>query len=171
MKKLKKLSKISSHHYIWVVFVLMIALFSWIGYLFCSIDNGAEIIPISTRISEHVVSVKVDKNHFRYGKIEGVLKNSDCSFFLEEKNESCSNLSRNEVKELVYFKSSNQFIERITTVEKDSNLEKERNHKMWKSTWGKVVGIISFTISLIMFCLFLLTVVIWYDEYSYYRKN
>ena len=171
MKKLKKLSKISSHHYVWVVFIFVTVLCSWMGYLSCSIDNGADIVPISTRVTERVVSVKVDQNHFRYGKTEGVLKNSDCSFILDEKSESNSNFSRNILKELVYSKSSNQFIERTTTVEKDFNLEKERSHKMWKSAWGKVVGIVLFIISFILFGFFLLTVIIWYDEYSYYRKK
>jgi hypothetical protein len=140
------------------------------GYLSCSIDNGADIIPISTKVTERVISVNVDQNHFRYGQIEGVL-NSDCSFTLEDKTLSYSNISRHIVKELVYSKSSNQFIERTTTVEKDFKLEKERNHKMWKSAWGKVVGIVLFIISLILFGFFLLTVIIWYDEYIYYRKK
>ena len=171
MKKLKKLSEISSHYYVWVVFVFLAVLCSCLGYLACSIDNGAEITPVSTRVSERAVSVNVEKGHFRYGDTEGILENSDCSFVLEEKHGSYPNFSRDVVKELVYLKSSNQFIEKTTTVEKNFNLEKERNHKMWKSVWGKVLGIALFTISLFLFGFFLLTVFIWYDEYSYLRDG
>ena len=170
MKKFKKLSEVSSHYYVWVVFVVIAVLCGWTGYYLCSIDNGAKITPTSIRVHEQVVPVTVKGNHFHYGRIEGTLNDSICTFLLEEEKQSHESFSRNVVKELVYSKTTNQFVERTTTFERSFKLEKERNGKMWKSVWGKVVGIALFTISIIFFGLFIITVYIWYDEFVYYRS-
>lgn len=171
MKKFRNLSGISSHYYVWMVFVLVAVICGLIGYYLCSIDNGAEITPTSIRVHEQVVPVTVNQNHFHYGKIEGTLQDSVCTFMLSEKKESYESFSRNVVKELVYSKTTNQFVERTTTFERNFKLEKERNSKMWKSVLGKIVGIGLFSIGIVFFGFFVITVCIWYDEFKYYRRS